>query len=231
MSTISAPAALIDIYAAPDHVFSSLKQKKGMTWLALLLMLTLTAGSILWFYSGMSEQWIVDQQMQQMTFETPSEQAQIEAYLTENARHTGTLGAIFTVIFTLVMLAVLALYFKIIGRKNEQASYGDWFAFSVWTQMPMVVQLLGFIALVIFAGHGDLSINLPNYASVNQLLLDLPVQHAWFQFAETLNLFFVWNILLGARGLMQWCQMSASKASLFSALPYVSVFAIWALFV
>ena len=231
MSSITASSAIIDVYAAPKSLFSGLKTSKGVTWIALLLLLVITAGSIMGFYSGMSEQWIVDQQVMQMSFESQAEQVEVEKYLLENAQHTGTIGAIFTVVFQLILLAILALYFKIVGMKDEQATYGDWFAFSVWTQMPMLINLLGFCALFITAGGGDLSINLPNYASVNQLLLNLPVQHSWFQFSEALNLFYLWNILLGAKGLMQWCQMSAVKATLLSALPYAAVFALWALFI
>ncbi|BDX05521.1 YIP1 family protein [Planctobacterium marinum] len=231
MATLSAPAALLDIYAAPKDVFSTLKQKRGITWLALLLLVTLTAGSILWFYSGMSDQWIVDQQLLQMSFESSAEEAQVEQFLLENAPHTGTLGAIFSVLFFLILLAVLALYFKIVGRQDEQATYGDWFAFSVWTQMPMALQLIGFIALFVSAGGGDLSINLPNYTSVNQLLLNLPVKHKWFQIAEAANVFFLWSILLGAKGLMQWCNMSMLKATCLSAAPYLAIFTIWAIFI
>ena len=231
MATLSAPSALLDIFAAPNDVFSNLKHKKGITWLALLLLVTLTAGSIIWFYSGMSDQWIVDQQLQQMSFESPAEEAQVAQFMLENAPHTGTLGAIFSVLFLIIMLAVLALYFKIVGRQNEQATYGDWFAFSVWTQMPMAVQMIGFIALFVSAGGGDLSINLPNYASANQLFINLPAQHSWFQFAEALNLFFLWNIFLGAKGLMQWCKMSSVRATSLSAAPYLAIFAIWAVFI
>jgi len=228
MSSITAP--FLNVFAAPDELFRDQLQSRKAGWLALVILLLMTSGSILYFYGGMSPEWIVEQQMLQTPEQSPAEDKQVRQFLTEQAPYTGTLGAIFNAIFYMIILAVFAAYFKFAGRSNEQQTYGDWFNFAIWTQMPMLVHIVGFLALVVTANTPDLPIMLANYSSLNQLVLDLPMSHNMYTWAETINLFYLWSIFIAAKGLMNWCKMSATAATIYSAVPYVVVFGLWAMF-
>ena len=230
MTTATYRTAFIDIIAAPGEFFEGLKNARAISWVAFLLLVGISATCIVAFFNGMSTEWLVEQQMLQVTDESESDSQAIRDYLTENAPYLGTLGAVFNSVFLVVMLVVLAGYFKLIGHGRSELSFNDWFAFSVWTQFPVIIQMLGFAALFLTSSTGDLPMTLMNYASLNQLLLDLPVGHAYFQFTETLSAFYLWSIVLGAIGLKRWVGFSLAKAYLFSAAPYVLTFSIWAIF-
>lgn len=229
MNSTALATSFIDVFAAPGNFFNGLLNVKTKTWLAFLLLIAVTSGGTLYFFSGMSNEWIIEQQMLHVQTESPSEEKEIKSFLMETAQYTGALGAIFNAIFYVVLVSVLAGYYKLIGRKNEQLTYNNWFAFSVWTQMPLIVHMLGLIALVVTANSPEVPLSLVNYASFNQLFVNLPIGHVFYDLAETLNLFFLWSIFLAAVGLKSWANMPTGKAAMFAILPYVLVFGIWAI--
>jgi hypothetical protein len=226
MATSTLSGAMLDIFVAPKSLFDGLRSARGWNWAALILILAISSACIVSFYSGMSPEWVVEQQMLQVGDVSPSEEEQIRAYLTQSAGTVGWLGAIFNGLFILISLAILAGYFKLVSGSDEYG-YGDWFGFAIWTQMPTVVYMLGFLVLYLTAGTPDLPLMLINYASLNQLLLGLSVQDALYTWAESLNLFYIWYIALAAIGLNRWTSMSITKATILSALPFVLVFGIW----
>lgn len=235
MNTNTASPSFLDIFAAPGSFFSNLlsAENKTNSWIALLLLIAITSGGTWYFFSGMSNEWIVDQQMLHVAIETPSEEKEVKAFLMETAQYSGALGAIFNAIFYMVLISIFAGYFKLLAGKaadkdKPSKTYGDWFSFSVWTQMPNVVYTFGLLALLFTASTPQVPLSLVNYASVNQLFLNLPIGHNFYDVAETINLFFIWCISLSTIGLMRWTTLSVGKATAISALPYVLVFGIWA---
>lgn len=226
MATTTLSNAILDIYVAPKNLFDGLRSAKGWNWAALLLIIAISAVAIFAFYSGMSTEWIVEQQLLQVGDISPAEEQQFRAYFAESAGAIGWLGAIFNSLFILISIAILAGYFKLVGGGSDYG-YGDWFGFAIWTQMPTVIYMLGFFALFMTASTPDLPLMLVNYASINQLLLGLSPQDALYTWAESVNLFFFWNIALATIGLNRWCGMSMGKAGVLAALPFVLVFGIW----
>ena len=95
----------------------------------------------------------------------------------------------------------------------------------------MQLNTIGLILLVLFADTPNLPLATANYASLNQLVLQLPIGAPFYTWAEAFNLFMFWQIAVMAIGLKQWCNFSMVKATLFAALPTVLIFGIWALLV
>lgn len=229
MNSNTASASFIDVFASPSDFFNGLINTKAKTWMALLMLLAVTSGGTLMFYSGMSVDWIVDQQMLRVDDVSPSEEQEIQSFLSQSAPYTGIIEAVFSAFFYVILISVFAGYFKLVARKNQMLTYKDWFTFSVWVQMPFVVHMLGLMGLVLTANSPELPVTLVNYSSLNQLLLNLPIGHAFFNLAEALNLFYLWSIALAAIGLVRWANISHTKAWSFAALPYVLVFSFWGL--
>jgi hypothetical protein len=229
MASTSLSHALLDIYVAPMSLFENLKEINGKTWFPLVLIIAISFTSIVYFYSGMSTDWLIEQQMEQAGDLSISEQAQVRGFLEESAASLGWVAAVSNSIFTLFIMAALAGYFKLISHSKEKYSYSEWFKFVVWMQMPTVIYMLGFMVLVVTASSPDLPIVLINYASLNQILLHLSVGHSHYLWAETVNLFFLWSIALAALGLNRWVKLSVIKSSFIASIPYVTIFVIWAL--
>ena len=226
---------MLDAFVAPKSLFSQFKPAKKWSWIALLIVLLLTSTANFMFLDNMSPEWIIDQQLMQAGEMTVAEEKQAKAMIAQTVEHTGTMAAVFSAISLVIFMAIFAGYYtlaaKTAGADAPKHSYGDWFSFSIWTQMPLLVNTIGFFVLFATAASPDLPLTLANYASINQLFLGLSVGDDFYMFAESLNLFFIWSIVIAGVGLQKCLNMSVGKSYLIAALPYLAVFGIWLLFV
>lgn len=235
MTSEVSPIALLDVYVAPKSLFENLAQVRKWSWIGLLLLLVLIVGSNYVFFNGMSTEWLIEQQLMHAGELSNAERDAAVEVMQRTAPYTGLLGGIFGAIAQLVMTAVIAGYFMLIAKAavngNHSLTYGDWFSFSIWTQMPILVSTLGFVALFMTSSTPDLPIVLANYASLNQLLLGLEPTDALFTWAESINLFLLWSMAIAAIGFSTCFKLSTWKAIGYSALPYLLIFGSWFLLV
>jgi len=100
----------------------------------------------------------------------------------------------------------------------------------VWSQLPTVLNILGLALLVLLADSPDQPLMLVNYASLNQLVLDLPVGHALYTWAESINVFLVWQLWILFAGLQSAADFTAKRAAIVTGTPVLLIFGLWALF-
>ncbi|MBU2278427.1 MAG: YIP1 family protein [Gammaproteobacteria bacterium] len=221
-------ASLIDIYIAPSQAYAKIRGS-GSNGLLLLGQLLLTALAFYLFYHGMSAEWLVEQQLLHAGELTPAELEQTRAVMAQTAAYTPIIAAVTGPIMVLLINAILAGYLNLVTKMSGDFRYQDWFGFSVWSQMPLQLNTIGLILLVLFADTPNLPLDTANYASLNQLFLQLPIGATFYTWAEAFNLFMLWQIAVMAVGLRQWCNFSMVKATVFAALPTIIIFGIWAL--
>lgn len=234
MNTAS-PMSLVNIFVEPKTVFDNLRANKKWSFVALLIILSVTAVSSMMFFNGMSQEWLIEQQLLGMGDVSPAEMENARQGIAMVAEHTGTIAAVGSLIMLPLIMCVFALYFKIIGATaashKTDFSFGDWFSFSIWTQMPALVNTLGFIILFATSASGDLPISMPNYASINQLFIGSMPGEALYNWAEALNLFLLWSAFIAAVGFNRCCKMSVVKSAIYALLPIVFVFGAWFLLI
>lgn len=227
----SSPMTMVDIFLAPSTVFTRLKDNKKWAWICLLLIVATSATASILFFSGMSPEWIVEQQLAQSGDLSPQEAAQAKDAMIQMAPYTGILGAVFGGIFILIMASAFAAYNMMIGKLGAvikpDFKYSDWFSFTLWTTMPTLINTLGFMVLFLTANNAELPLSLANYASVNQLFFNYLPGDSLFTWAESLNLFSLWSIGLTAIGFQRCCNMSFANATVAAVLPYFVIFGSW----
>ncbi len=219
-----------NILVSPNLAWQQLREK-FLIAPALLLQIILTSAAIYLFYSGMSAEWLVEQQLLQAGDLTPAETEQARAMMAQTVTYTPIIGVVSVVVMSLLMHAIFAGYYHLIGKMAGNFSYSQWFAASVWSQMPLLLNMLGLMLLTLLADNPNLPLSTANYASVNQLLLQLPPSHSFYFLTESLNLFYFWQVALLTLAFRQWCQFSLTKALLLAALPLVLIFGTWALMI
>lgn len=215
---------------SPNLAWQQLREK-SLIVPALLLQIVLTSVAIYLFYSGMSAEWLVEQQLLQAGDLTPAETEQARAMMAQTAAYTPIIGVVSVVVMSLLMHAIFAGYYHLIGKMAGNFSYSQWFAASVWSQMPLLLNMIGLMLLTLVADNPNLPLSTANYASVNQLLLQLPPSHGYFFLTESLNLFYFCQVALLTLAFRQWCQFSLTKALLLAAFPLVLIFGTWALLI
>ena len=234
---------IIDALVAPSAVFNKLTAAKNFSWLALALLLVVSSASSWVFFDNMSTAWLVEQQLLQAGEMSPSELIAAKDIMQQTAEYTGLISVVFSSLSFIVIGAIFAGYYLLAARltsgkslanttavNDAKLTFSDWFSFNIWTQMPLLINSLGFSLLIFTAATTDLPLSLINYASLNQLFLSLTPEHHLFMLAESANLFYLWSIFIATLGLQQCCKLSLGKAAFIAQLPYLLIFGLWFVF-
>ena len=233
MQSTSTLSALTDIFVSPTKAFNAINKKKGWSWGAFFAISFVTTIASYLFFSSADPQYLLEQQLATLD---PNMSAEERKMAEEGIQVTSGMQVWFAIgggIFGLIIAnAIYALYLLLISKMDADCDkkFGDWFGFSVWTNMPLVISGLGIIILVLTASTDQLSISLMNYASLNQLVLGLEPQSQFYALTETLNIFVIWSIVLTVIGLKSWTNFSSNKAWLFGILPSAIFYLSWAIF-
>lgn len=213
----------------PAAAMAAVPQQSGRHFWLLAIQLLLTTAIIYWFYAGMSPAWLVDQQMLHAGELTPAETEQIRAAMAEMAGATPLIGAVSVAVGGLAFTAITAGYLLLTGKLQKALNYGQWFALVVWSQLPTLLNILGLALLVLLADSPDQPLMLVNYASLNQLVLDLPIGHALYTWAESINVFLIWQLWIVFAGLQSAAGFSSKRAAIVTGTPVLLIFGLWAL--
>ena len=230
MKSSNVMTALVDIFISPSKAFNGLKEAKGWSFVAFILLAGILAASMFAFYNKADPQFLIDQQVAAASVDaTIAEQKMIRQSM-EQTIDMQVWFAIFGGIIGLAVInALMAGYYLFVSKQDPEANYGygAWYGFGVWTMMPLVIYYLGFLILVLTASTNQISQTLMNYSSINQLLIGLEIGHPFYTLLESLNIFSIWGIFIAAIGLKSWTNFTFNKALLFAALPSIVIYGIW----
>lgn len=224
---------LLDAFVAPASLFRALPDRRW-GWAAFALVALALAVSMFVFFQPMSPEWIVEQQLLQMG-DRISEQdiERARPQMLSMAPHTAAFTAIGGVLMTgLLVLLVGSLYMLLarVATGGPRRGWSAWIRFAAWIQLPQLAYALGLILIVLLASTPDLPMGQMGYASLNNLVLDLPPGHRWYNFALNVNLFTLWSLVLAAIGIRTWTGAGWGRSLLVAAAPWLLVYGIWAAF-
>lgn len=230
MKSSNVMTALVDIFISPSKAFNGLKEAKGWSFVAFILLAGILAASMFAFYNKADPQFLIDQQVAAASVDaTIAEQKMIRQSM-EQTIDMQVWFAIFGGIIGLAVInALMAGYYLFVSKQDPEANYGygAWYGFGVWAMMPLVIYYLGFLILVLTASTNQISQTLMNYSSINQLLIGLEIGHPFYTLLESLNIFSIWSIFIAAIGLKSWTNFTFNKALVFAALPSIVIYGIW----
>jgi len=225
--------ACIDVLISPTTAFTTVKDKKGWSWLPFILLVTATFSVFLYFYQTVDFNWMLEQMANGMATAGQSDD-EIKAFQ-DNVSHNmmqwgtiigGTLGIV-------VINLLVALYYHLttkITAKND-FKFTDWYGFTWWVGVPTIVSALLSALVIFFAENGHILLQDLQPTSLNSLLFNVTQASAWYQFLEGINLFSFWSIAVATIGLKAWLHINTNKALSISAAPFVIIYGIWALYI
>ncbi|MEI8643623.1 YIP1 family protein [Pseudoalteromonas sp. Hal040] len=230
MKSSNVMTALVDIFISPSKAFNGLKEAKGWSFVAFILLAGILAASMFAFYNKADPQYLIDQQVAVASVDaTIAEQKMIRQSMEQTIDLQVWFAMFGSIIGLAVINALMAGYYLFVSKQDPEANYGygTWYGFGVWTMMPMIISSLGLLILVLTASTDQISQSLFNYASINQLLIGLEIGHPFYTLLESLNIFSIWGIFIAAIGLKSWTNFTFNKALLFAALPSIVIYGIW----
>ena len=230
MKSSNVMTALVDIFISPSKAFNGLKEAKGWSFVAFILLAGILAASMFAFYNKADPQYLIDEQVAVASVDaTIAEQKMIRQSMEQTIDMQVWFAMFGGIIGLAVINALMAGYYLFVSKQDPEANYGygAWYGFGVWTMMPMIISSLGLLILVLTASTDQISQTLFNYASINQLLIGLEIGHPFYTLLESLNIFSIWGIFIAAIGLKSWTNFTFNKALLFAALPSIVIYGIW----
>lgn len=225
--------AMIDIIAAPSSAFDAIRQHPRWLWWPLLVLLGLTIGAFVFYYSWVDFDWFVNETVRQaISGGMPADQADVVRNFMSPTRQMlfTVIGAI---VFALLVYAVQAAYLNIVNKVvgDPSLGYGQWFSFSVWTAFVGIVNAVAVFAVILLADSNQLGAEELTPLSINALLVHAQPGEPWFTWGNSLSLVTFWTLGLMTLGFSRWTGSSMTKSALVAITPWALVFGIWALLI
>lgn len=226
--------ACFDVLLTPAKAFATVKDKKGWAWLPFFLVIGMTSVVFVHYFSVVDINWFQDQSLEQAAAMTGMTYDELKAASSEpdatNAMIQTTVGVVITLIVVNLLSAVYYLLATKVSAKNE-FGFKDWYAFTWWTSLPIVVSSIASILVLFFATDSNISMNDLQPTSLNSLIFSFDNSHAWYNFLEGINLFTFWVIAIASIGLKVWLKIDTKKSVILAVIPSLIIFGFWALYI
>ncbi|MCV2885609.1 YIP1 family protein [Aestuariibacter sp. AA17] len=219
--------ACSDIFFKPNRVFATLADTHNWSWVAFIIVVVMGVLPSYLYFNLVDFDWYRELLVQANLGDvSPSEQNQMRNSITKDATLTFSLVA--GIIGVIIVNSVLALYLNLVTKSDEENVNGftDWYGFTWWVGLPVVVNSLLALMLLLFAQDQQIS---PSYIVPTSLafILGLDMQNDWFGLCSAIRLDAIWSIYLIAVGICQWTNFSKNKAFMVAALPYSVIWGVW----
>lgn len=235
MKSMNAISAIGDTFIAPTKMFNGLKEAKGWSWLAMILLFVFGISAQIIYFNSVDPAFFVEQQvvtMEQSGDYNPAELEQVEVMTAQQFPMMWIFAVVGVLIGIPTVFCIFALYYYLVGKQDSDCdmTFGDWFGFTTFTSLPTILASLGTIVLVLTAASSDIPSSVLTFSSLNQLLFGFAASHPFASLLESINIFSIWSLVLTYIGLKSWTNFSDGKACLFALLPSIVIYGGWAIF-
>ena len=233
MDKVSNPfQAMKDIFVKPNQVFATVNETYNWSWVPFICISMVSAIPVYMYFNFVDFSWYTEFMVQSLSGNlSPAEQSMLRNNMTDQAQSLW--AGIFSSIFVVILSnAILALYLNIITKSDEECiqGYTDWYGFSWWVSIPVIISSLIAALVVLLATDSQLS---PMSLSPTSMafIFNVGMDSAWSSFAQSIRLESFWVMYLIAVGLSQWTQLPTKRTYIIAIAPYILIWASWALIV
>jgi hypothetical protein len=233
MQQVSNPfQAMKDIIVKPNQVFATISETPNWSWIPFLFIVIIGAIPTYMYFNFVDFSWYTELMVQAMAGDlSPAEQNVFRNLMSDQAQSLWT-GVFGSVVMLLITNAIVALYLNIVTKADEECvqGYTDWYGFSWWVSMPVIVSSLIGIVVVLVAQDNQLT---PVSMAPTSLafIFSVEMNSSWASLMQSIRLESVWVMYLIAVGLSQWTELSTRKTYVIAIAPYLLIWGIWALIV
>ena len=231
MDKVSNPfQAMKDIFVKPNQVFATVNETYNWSWVPFICISMVSAIPVYMYFNFVDFSWYTEFMVQSLSGNlSPAEQSMLRNNMTDQAQSLW--AGIFSSIFVVILSnAILALYLNIITKADEECiqGYTDWYGFSWWVSIPVIISSLIAALVVLLATDSQLS---PMSLSPTSMafIFNVGMDSAWSSFAQSIRLESFWVMYLIAVGLSQWTQIPTKKTYIIAIAPYAIIWVGWAL--
>jgi len=217
---------LIDIFLQPGKAFAELKEKPTFL-LPMSLLAVGSAAMTFLYFTQVDGAWFIDQMLSANPEATAKEIEQARKVM-PGAQVMGYIATATALLGAPLMSLLFAVYYLLAGKvAGNRISFRHGLSLATWGAMPgllgIVVALIGVATMEPRTAMSSL-----NLLNVDPLLVELPIDHAWNNFFESLSLLTPWTLFLGALGWRVWGRTGWGQAIAVSLMPTLLIYGIMA---
>jgi len=222
MNNLSLAGTLI---TSPSAAFTELRERPRF-WLPLIVLVVGVALQQYWYFSIVDIEWLKDRMYGSAEMTAEQRQAMM-GMMSRNIMLWSSVASV--AVIMPIMMALSALYFLLAGKiTNVQYSFKQWFSFSVWCSVPLIIGLVASYGIMLIQdpnaqiGPSELSV-----FSANEFF-QLPPSHRGSQLLTQLNPITLWTWAVTIIGIKTWSNRSWLYSTVVAMLPSAIIYGIWA---
>lgn len=220
-------SACINVFVKPSVVFHTVNERHNWSWIPFIFVILFGALPLYIYMNMVDFNWYMDFYISTIMGDvSPAEKENFRSALTQSNLLFGMMaGAVF---FQIVQNALLAVYLNFATKADDNNLNGftDWFGFTWWVSLPMVIGFVASMIVLMFNTDPQLPMGSINPLALSYLL-DIDMKSAWFGFTNAIRPDIILTIYLIAVGVSQWTSFNARKVYIIALAPFVLFFTMW----
>jgi hypothetical protein len=217
----------------PGKAFAELDAKPRFWWPLLVLAIS-NAALTYWFMTFVDIEWLTDQTLRAGTFGANMTDEEI----TRMARDAAAQGSSRAVLYTLgtllvmpVVMMISALYYLLAAKvTGVERGFRHWMTLACWASLPSALAVVPAALVMLSATSNQIGQESLQPLSLNELFFKRERGAPGYGLLSNINLFQFASLYLAAAGLKTWSRRTWLYGIIVSALPFVLIYGIWALF-
>jgi hypothetical protein len=216
------------LLTSPTQAFTALKEKPAFALPMFLTLLFVTAMTVA-YYAKVDIAWLNDQTFSAARNLTPQQQQLVASKMTRGVMLWSS--AISAPIVLSIFMLLAATYCVIVGNiTNVRYSFNHWFAFSWWAASPTIIGSIAALLTLLLSSSTQIPSSAMAPLSLNELVFHKRMGEPGYTFLMSVSLTQVVSLWLTYVGIKAWSGRSTTYCLLFTLLPYVILYGLWALF-
>jgi hypothetical protein len=222
MNAIPAAAGnVLATFSAPREAFSFAKQRPGLWWAPVALLLLASTAFWTYYFSTVDTAWLVDFELSQMAAKMPPEiTSQARAMMTPRIM---LIEAVFIVLVSIgIKLSAVAAYLQLTAKLSgdTKTRFGQWLSLVAWSMLPMLVGLAGQTLNVLWSSTGHID---PESLSVTTLasITGFSAPKGWLQLVFNYDFMQLWSLALLVIGVSVYQAVPMRRAALLVLSPWL----------
>lgn len=222
--------AFVDAIVAPNSLFKTYQHISRYGHFVLLGVLLAAVLSQYFFFSNMSDEHLLSQQLAQVSDLTKSELVVVKDMMEKSLPYTGIFVGGMQAASVLLQILLISAFVLVVAKMRPQStvsSFKDTTALVSWCYVPVIANAFGLILLAFSASSPDLPLSVASYGSLNELVLHLDNSHPLSEWAKSLTIFDLWVVALLTVGFKNKLALTGKNAFIMALAPFAIVYGVW----
>jgi hypothetical protein len=216
------------LFTSPAQAFTALKEKPVFA-LPMVLVILGSIAATATYYSKVDIAWLQDQLISQMKNLTADQQSMVAGRMTRPVLLWTSV--ISTPIGLTIAMVIGAVYFLVVGQITKvRYSFNHWFSFCWWIASPQVLGSVIAILTVMLSGSTQMGTGSLQPLSLNELVFHKNLGEPGYTWLSSIGLIQIASLWLTYIGIKAWSGRSTTFCLLFTLLPMLVIYGVWALF-